>query len=175
MVHTLKCLIVALALVGITLSSAEAGFKEELQRAMALEAGLKEELQKAREACDRGDCKRFIEYVLPLAERGEPLAQFAIASFYSDRQSVPQDDKIAVKWYLKAAEQGHADSQYNLSLFHIYNRGGLSDLVQAHKWAILAARQGQKNATKARDLAASILPPAEIAEAIKLAEEFKLR
>ena len=52
-------------------------------------------------------------------------------------------------------------------------RGVLQDYVRAHMWYNLAAAQGNKPATKNRDLLAKRMTPAQIAEAQKLAREWR--
>ncbi len=47
------------------------------------------------------------------------------------------------------------------------------DYVQAHMWYSLAAAQGEKEASKGRDILAEKMTPAQIAEAQKLAREWK--
>ena len=45
----------------------------------------------------------------------------------------------------------------------------------AHMWANLAASAGDKEAVKLRDLLADIMTPAQLAEAQRLAREWKLK
>ena len=47
------------------------------------------------------------------------------------------------------------------------------DIVQAQKWYILAATNGDKPAALLRDALANQMTPAQIAEAKKLAQEWK--
>src|SRR5262249_12323161 len=51
---------------------------------------------------------------LPLAEGGNPVAQFFMAVMLDNGQSVPVDHATAAGWYRRAAEQGHADAQLRL-------------------------------------------------------------
>jgi hypothetical protein len=52
-------------------------------------------------------------------------------------------------------------------------RGVTQDYVQAHMWFNLAAAQGRPNAENGRDRIARLMTPAQIAEAQKLAREWK--
>ena len=47
------------------------------------------------------------------------------------------------------------------------------DYVQAHMWLNLAAAQSHADAVKNRDIVAALMTPAQIAEAQKLAREWK--
>ena len=52
----------------------------------------------------------------PLAEKGDPDAQFNLGQAYRLGRGVPADLKIAQSWYEKAAQQGHEQAQANLGL-----------------------------------------------------------
>jgi TPR repeat protein len=75
--------------------------------------------------------------------------------------------------YRKAAEQGDAYAQFNLGLMYAKGQGVPQDYVHAHKWFNLSAVGGGKDAVKNRDTAAGLMTPAQIAEAQKLAREWK--
>ena len=96
---------------------------------------------------------------------------------YNNGQGVVQDYVEAVKWYRKAAEQGGALAQYNLGVSYSTGRGVPQDYVAAHKWANLAAAQSQgdkqEKYSEARDLIAEKMTPQQIAEAQRLAREWK--
>ena len=124
-------------------------------------------------AYNRGDFATALREWRPLAEQGVAEAQFNLGLMYYDGEGVPQDYAEAVKWYRKAAEQGVAEAQSNLGLMYDNGRGVLQDYVRAHMWYNLAAAQGNKPATKNRDLLAKRMTPAQIAEAQKLAREWK--
>ena len=124
-------------------------------------------------AYNRGDFATALREWRPLAEQGVAEAQFNLGLMYYDGEGVPQDYAEAVKWYRKAAEQGVAEAQSNLGLMYDNGRGVLQDYVRAHMWYNLAAAQGNKPATKNRDLLAKRMTPAQIAEAQKLAREWR--
>ena len=84
-----------------------------------------------------------------------------------------QDYTEAVRWYRKAADQGNAFAQNNLGVMYDNGNGVAQDYVQAHMWYNLAAEQGVKLAIENRDSAAEEMTPAQIAEAQKLAREWK--
>ena len=81
----------------------------------------------------------------------------------------------AVKWYRKAAEQGYADAQHSLGFLYFNGVGVLKDYVQAHIWWNLAASQGNDQAQKNRDFTERQMTPQQIAEAHRLAREWKPR
>ena len=92
---------------------------------------------------------------------------------YKYRRGWPLDDAEAMKWFRKAAEQGHADAQYNLGIMYKYGNGVPQDYVLAHMWLNIAAAQGLEGAKNTRDNLATHMTSEQIAEAQRLAHEWK--
>jgi len=107
------------------------------------------------------------------AEQGNAEAQSNLGIMYDFGKGVPQDYTEAEKWYRKAAEQGDAGAQYNLGVMYFNGQGVPQDYVTAHLWFNLAASQGDKTAENLRDLLSKTMTPAQIAEAQRLAREWK--
>jgi hypothetical protein len=108
------------------------------------------------------------------AEQGNVLAQRDLAMAYDAGEGVPQDHTQAATWYRRAAEQRDADAQAALGEMYADGRGVLQDYVQAHMWFNLAASAGYHDeAAKARDTLTAKMTPAQIAEAQKMAREWK--
>jgi len=84
-----------------------------------------------------------------------------------------RDYATAVRLIGPLAEQGDASAQYMLGVFYDNGLGVPQDRVRAHMWLNLAARQGKEGAATFRDLIARLMTPAQIAEAQKLAREWK--
>jgi uncharacterized protein len=127
----------------------------------------------AAAAYKKGDYATALELMRPLAEEGNVAAQFNLGVMYQLSHGVPQDNGAAVSWYRKAAEQGLAEAQYNLGVMYANGEGVPQDYAAAHMWFNLAAASGNKNAVKARNIVAAELTPAQVAEAQKLAREWK--
>jgi len=88
-------------------------------------------------------------------------------------QGVTQDFEVAVEWYRKAADQGIANAQINLCFMYEKGQGVTQDYVQAHMWYNLAAERGLKLGKEYRDRLAKKMTPEQIAEARRLAREWK--
>ena len=74
------------------------------------------------------------------------------------------------------AEQGDASAQFNLGVMYARGRGVPQDYVQAHKWVNLAASRAtsdDRKSTKTRDAIAAQMTPEQVAEAQRLAREWK--
>ena len=120
------------------------------------------------------------KWYLKAAEQGIASAQFNLGLMYDKRQGVPQNFAEAVKWYRKAAEQGNAEAQYNLGMMYFAGLGVPKDYALAHLWFHLATsrypaseKAKRERAELSRDIAASKMTPAQIAEAQRLALEWK--
>jgi uncharacterized protein len=119
------------------------------------------------------DYAAAISWYRKAAAQGYAGAQYNLGHIYRNGQGVRQDYAAAASWYRKAAEQGDADAQYNLALMYGKGQGFPQDYVTAQMWLILAAASGHKGAVEIRDMANAHLMPAQIAEAQKLAREWK--
>ena len=112
------------------------------------------------------------------AEQGNADGQTRLGALYSEGQGVLQDYAEAMLWYRKAAEQGHARSQSNLGALYSAGQGVPRDYVQAHMWFNLAAsredeRHVRDSIVKNRDRVAKLMTLAQIAEAQRLAQDWK--
>lgn len=122
------------------------------------------------------DGQDFTNYMRALrsdAERGDANDQLALGIEYADGLRVPQDYAEAVLWYRRAADQGYLPAQVLLGDTYATGRGVKQDYVQAHMWYNLAAAQGDRLAVQVRDDLAKRMTPDQIAEAQKLAREWK--
>ena len=117
------------------------------------------------------------------AEQGYVQAQVALAELYSagwdgvsGLYQVPQDYTEAVWWYRLAANQGSLLAQNNLGILFENGRGVPQDYVQAYMWFNLAAAKSKNPDSleiNNRDRVAAKMTPAQIAEAQKLARDWK--
>ena len=112
------------------------------------------------------------------AAQGHALAQHNLGFMYTNGQGVPQDYAETMKWYRLAAAQGRAEAQNNLGFMYHNGRGVPQDYVQAHMWYNLAASRlspgkDRDAAVEYRDIVARKMTPAQLAEAQRLAREWK--
>ncbi len=114
------------------------------------------------------------------ADQGSAHAQYNLGVKYDHGEGVPQDDAEAVRWYRQAADQGFANAQYNLGAMYEDGQGVPKDNVQAYKWFDLAAARFSASESETRNQAVSnrgalakMMTPAQIAEAQRLARDWK--
>lgn len=82
----------------------------------------------------------------PLAEAGQPQAQFNLALLYSNGLGVARTPNTARRWFTAAADQGNVQAQYNLALMLQLGDGVERDIAAARRWYEQAARQGLASA-----------------------------
>lgn len=147
--------------------------------------------------------EQALQLLRPLAEQGDASAQFYLGEMYHQGHGVPMDQLQAATWYRRSAEQGNARSMLVLgdifggfdALLVLWGHGKIMverDDVQAYKFYSLAAAHLPKpsanddlpydgetvtarldRAVHNRDEVAARLPPAQLAEAQKLVNEWK--
>ena len=141
---------------------------------VALPAGA-QDLKKGLAAYQRGDYATALKEWRPLAKIGVAAAQNNLGVIYRKGHGVPRDYGEALKWYLRAADQGNVNAQYSLGLMHFRGNGVAQDFVLAHLWFSLSAAGGNKYGFEARGIAATRMTRAQIAEAEKLAREWRAK
>jgi hypothetical protein len=78
----------------------------------------------------------------PLAEKGDPRAQYLLGDLYAEGKGVERNDTAAFMWYQRAANQGEPRAQYNLGASYAEGSGVRKSDVDAAKWFERAANQG---------------------------------
>lgn len=126
------------------------------------------------------DYREALKWYRLAADGGMAEAQIMVGNFYLQGNGVFPDYAEAVKWFRYAAEQGDAKAQNNLGLMFASGNGVPKDYVRALMWFSLAAspsptsdQPADPNAIKNRDRAASLMTPEQVAEAQRLAREWK--
>ena len=114
------------------------------------------------------------------AARGEAEAQFEIGRMYYRGDGLPQDHVLAARWVGLSAELGQTQAQALFGYMHEHGEGIAQDFVKAHKWYNLAVsrlpswnEEVREIAREGRDRVASRLADAQLAEAQRLAREWK--
>jgi TPR repeat protein len=119
------------------------------------------------------DYKEAVKWLKKAAEQDFDEAQFDLGLMFEYGDGVTQDYQEAIKWYKKAADHGNAKAQRCLGGMYFEGNGVVQDYVESYKWLILAAAQGDQAASKVRNLMNGVLTAQQIAEAQRLAKNFK--
>jgi hypothetical protein len=120
------------------------------------------------------DYGEALEWFKKSASQGNPLAMANVAYMYEKGEGAPQNYVEAAAWYRKAAERGNVQAQFALASLYEKGLGVKADEVQALMWFNLAAAQGLEKAKAHRDRVTVWMSPDQIAEAQRLAREFKI-
>jgi uncharacterized protein len=124
------------------------------------------------------DDEEALKWLRKSANQGYATGQDNLGLMYLNGMGVPQDGNEAALWFRKAADQGYGPAQNNIGVAYDKGIGVPQDYIQAYVWFSLAAAASQQGvehdrATKNRDKVASKMTPEQIAEAKKLAAEWK--
>jgi uncharacterized protein len=114
------------------------------------------------------------------AEQGFPEAEFNVGVMHDVGLGTPEDQATAAAWYRKAAEKGHPHAQFTLGNKYAYGEGVPQDYVMAHLWLNLAAAgypaleiEARNDAIQRRETVAKLMTPSQLADAHRLAREWK--
>ena len=101
-------------------------------------------------ALNDGNYQRALQLLLPLAEKGEPKAQWKLGLVYHLGLGVQENDAKAREWLTKSAQQGNADAQYQLGHLYAFGFGVPKNEtdpdLKAVQWYFKAAVQGHPEA-----------------------------
>ncbi len=81
------------------------------------------------------------------AERGDPVAQYQLASFYMNGHGVSPNMDEALSWTLKAAENGHTDARFEVATV-LLDSTEPSEQLRAKRWFEACALDYQKRANE---------------------------
>jgi TPR repeat protein len=93
-------------------------------------------------AWSRGEYAAAYRLWGPVADQGDPDAQFYLGFMNEYGQGMSRNDAEAIRWYRKAADQDHALAQFRLGDLYSNGEGSPRDEIEAAKWYRLAADQG---------------------------------
>lgn len=107
------------------------------------------------------------------ASKGDTDAMASLGQMYSDGEGVERDYSKALEYLKPAANAGNWGAQYTLGAMYADGRGVPQDYVEAHKWFNILAAVGFEQVVEARSRLAKRMTLEQIAEAQRLAREWK--
>ena len=131
-------------------AEAKARAEEEARAAKQAkaEAKAKDKLRAAEAAKAAKEVQAKLKILIPLANKGDALAQLRLGEMNDMGQGIPQNYQKAVARYRQAAEQGNAEAQYHLGEKYELGQGVPQSYTVAAEWYSKAAEQEQKNIKK---------------------------
>ena len=100
------------------------------------------DFQAGGDAYKRGDYETAAKEFLPLAEKGDHRAMYALGSMYSVGRGVEQSFEEAFKWFQRAAKYGRPDAEYKLGIMYAQGFGVDQDYRRALNWFGKSAKKG---------------------------------
>lgn len=130
-------------------------------------------------AYQKGDYAAALREFKPLAEKGDPAAQFHLGEIHGQGHGVKRDLKEAARWYRQAALQGHGEAQAVLGGLYAAGLGVPRDHGLAYYWLIIAAtwhpEDFSEEAYRSLGAVAKFLSAEEKANAVRRARKEWLR
>ena len=77
----------------------------------------------------------------PLANKGDPDAQYILGRLYEEGDVIKKNYAMALQWYKKSAAQNHVAGQYYTAHMYYEGLGVAKDYKQAYAWTVKAAKQ----------------------------------
>ncbi|MDI1287027.1 MAG: tetratricopeptide repeat protein [Reyranella sp.] len=133
-------------------------------------------LDDANAAYQRGDFATAEKILLPIAEAGNPYAQYRLGMVYTEAMGEMRSTAEAAKWFESAALQGQPFAQYKLGILYVKGDGVPKDFVLAYMWFSISAGHTLSEASEAarqRDMLAARMTTGQVAEAKKMARAFR--
>jgi TPR repeat protein len=93
-------------------------------------------------AFEAKEFRRSLQLLQPLAEGGDPEAQYRLAVQYQAGLGCVQNPLQAYHWMREAAEQGHGLALHGLGIMYLYGECVEKDPREAAVWLERAADQG---------------------------------
>ena len=124
-------------------------------------------------AYDKHDYATAFKEWKPVAEAGDPEAQFNLGLLYYDGLGVPQSYSDAARWFRRSADQGYEKAQLNLGAMYGVGKGMHKNYVEAYTWLSLCAATGDAKCLAQRDLVARKLSSRKLAVAQRRAKEWQ--
>ena len=122
------------------------------------------------------DLAEAMRWYRKAAKQGNAAGEEGLGTMFAGGMIVQHDDEQAAMWFRKAAQQGDAAAQHDLGAAYEYGHGVPKDYVLAYMWQSLASTSEFNVglvARSARDGLAKQMTPDQIAEARRLAREWK--
>jgi len=105
------------------------------------------------------DYERALRELEPLAEAGNPIAQYNFAVLHRKGLGTEKSQKVAAVWFRKSADQGNGQAAFAMAMMYATGKGVSLDPVEAYAWFRIASRKGHETAksnlhriTRAMDL-----------------------
>lgn len=119
------------------------------------------------------DYKKALSFLYHAASKGDIDAMASLGLMYSEGEGVERNFSKALEFLRPSANAGNWSAQFTLGAMYADGRGVPQDFVEAHKWFNILASVGFEYVVEARERLANKMTTEQIAEAQRLAKEWK--
>jgi len=103
-------------------------------------------MNEAKAAANAGDYEAaYIEFK-PLAEQGDPFAQYMLGLMHMHGKGAEHNSRLALMWLGKSADQGFADSLFNLDVMYTQAVGVAKEYAKGVEFLKKAGERGSAEA-----------------------------
>lgn len=128
----------------------------------------------AIQALDQGNLDTSLKLLRQAGSQGNVTAQNLLGDMYKTGYLHIRSDPVeSVKWYRKAADRLHRNAQFRLGQSYESGTGVTRNPVLAFMWYELAATGNHRQARHNRDRLAARMDDAQLAEARRLARDWR--
>ena len=113
------------------------------------------------------------ELLLRAAKQGYPDAQHALGHMYLHGWGGAKDASEGARWVKEVAEQGNVEAQVLLAALFLTGEGVKKDETAAYMWLSVEGSRGDADTKRLRDILSRHMSSEQIANAEKLAKEWK--
>lgn len=136
------------------------------------------EQEMGKESFEKKDYTRAAISFRKAVEEGDAEAQYRLSWMYYEGQGLQRDISESLKWKSEAANQGHVAALYERGWGEFLVTVKPVDYTQSYKWLTVAASrainpEAREHIIKRRGIVAAEMTPTQIAEAERLAQEWK--
>lgn len=114
--------------------------------AVVLASPVRADFEAGLEAYYNEDFTTAVSELRPLAQAGDPAAQYRLGMMTDYGQGLDKNPAEAARWLRLAAVQGHADGQFALAMAYINGHGVKRSQREGRWWLRQAANQGHQGA-----------------------------
>jgi hypothetical protein len=119
------------------------------------------------------DYAEAAKWLRQAADQDFAIAQTELGRMYFNGRGVSKDYTECARWWQRAANHGYAEAQVDLGTLYDVGLGVPRDYVMSYMWYNLAAAQGDRSAVEQRTALVDRMTPNQVAEAQRMAREWK--
>ena len=128
-------------------------------------------LDKGILAGQNGDFEVALQEIQPLADQGDPEAQYVLGQLYYQGLGVPQNINKAFRLFRASAEKGVLSAQAAVAMSYLNGIGTTPDFGRGYLWLLIASNSGFSEMDEYLQKIEQDMTPIDRMGALSIAEE----